>query len=146
MCRISGLVHSAYSPEKLKSLVKEMCNVLKAGGPDAEGLFLNEGYNLCIGHRRLSLIDLSERANQPMQYADGRYQITYNGEIYNFIEIRKILMKSGHQFKTDSDTEVILAAYAEWGINGFRRFNGMFAFAIWDNQTGELSLPAMRWA
>jgi asparagine synthase (glutamine-hydrolysing) len=87
-----------------------------------------------LGHRRLSIIDLSPAGHQPMCSADGRYWITYNGEIYNYIEIRAELVKRGKQFKTHSDTEVILAAYQEWGKAALHRFNGMFAFVIYDTQ------------
>ncbi len=85
-----------------------------------------------MGHRRLSIIDLSDAAAQPMAYADGRYWTIYNGEIYNYIELRHELEALGHRFRTQSDTEVLLAAYAQWGEAALDRLVGMFAFVIWD--------------
>ncbi len=100
-------------------------------GPDGSGYeLLNEG-TVALGHRRLSILDLSDLGKQPMFYLE-RYCITYNGEVYNFIEIREELKKQGTYFKTDSDTEVILAAYHRWGKEAFSKFNGMWALAIWD--------------
>jgi asparagine synthase (glutamine-hydrolysing) len=91
-------------------------------------------------HRRLSIIDLSETGHQPMTTPDGRYWITFNGEIYNFVELREELQTLGHTFRSHSDTEVLLAAYAEWGIHCLNRLVGMFAFAILDMQTRRLLL------
>jgi asparagine synthase (glutamine-hydrolysing) len=102
-------------------------------GPDGRGTFIDNMIGL--GHRRLSILDLSEMGTNPMPYggADGkRYWIVFNGEIYNFLELRKELEEKGHRFKSQTDTEVILAAYAEWGKSCLPRFNGMWAFAIWD--------------
>ena len=95
---------------------------------------------LALGHRRLSIIDVNERSAQPMAYAAGNYWITYNGELYNFIELRKELAGLGHAFRTESDTEVILASYAQWGLDCFKRFNGMWALAIWDATSRSLIL------
>jgi asparagine synthase (glutamine-hydrolysing) len=105
-------------------------DTLRHRGPDGRGLWCTD--EVTLGHRRLSILDLSEAGSQPMAYGSGRYWITFNGEIYNFIEIRSDLEKRGHAFKGESDTEVILAAYAEWGGDCVERFNGMWAFAIWD--------------
>lgn len=99
-------------------------------GPDGRGLWHTS--EVTLGHRRLSILDLSDTGRQPMSYAQGRYRITFNGEIYNFVEIRRDLEQRGHVFAGSSDTEVILAAYAEWGLDAVTRFNGMWAFAIWD--------------
>lgn len=106
-------------------------NMLAHRGPDGCGIW--EGNGVTLGHRRLSILDLSEAGAQPMSFADGRYHITYNGEIYNFIEIRNELLKKGHYFVSNSDTEVLLAAFVEWGEACLDQFNGMWAFAIWDS-------------
>lgn len=140
MCRIAGIINSSLSQPVAKQLVQQMCNLLKHGGPDDEGIYTDEAQHLVLGHRRLSLIDLSSAGHQPMQYADGRYCISYNGELYNYLDIKEQLSKAGYKFFTQSDTEVILAAFAAWGSNAFKRFNGMFAFALWDKPKGMLYL------
>jgi len=117
-----------------------MCSILKHGGPDDEGLYVCEEHHLVLGHRRLSLIDLSSCGHQPMSYAEGRYEISFNGEIYNYRELKEELKRTGAVFKTESDTEVILAAFATWGAASFDKLNGMFAFAIWDNVEAKLYL------
>lgn len=126
--------------ETLETLVKKMCTLQKHGGPDDEGIYINAPNNLALGHRRLSIIDLSAAGHQPMAYQNERYVITYNGELYNYIELKEILKKAGCLFTTACDTEVILAAFATWGVNAFKELNGMFAFAIWDNETGNIYL------
>ena len=126
MCGIFGCV--GYIAERHA----EAClDTLRHRGPDGHGLWHTS--ELTLGHRRLSILDLSETGTQPMSYAEDRYWITFNGEIYNFLEIKSDLAKRGYGFKGTSDTEVILAAYAEWGLDSVSRFNGMWAFAIWDN-------------
>ena len=132
MCRIAGIISPSTPVPDLELKVREMCNILKHGGPDNEGFYSCAEKHLVFGHRRLALIDLSPGGHQPMSYADDRYWITYNGELYNYLEIKGELEKAGYQFKTASDTEVILAAFSAWGSNAFRHFNGMFAFALWD--------------
>ncbi len=117
-----------------------MCNSLKHGGPDDEGFYSDAEHKLVLGHRRLALIDLSPGGHQPMSYAAERYWISYNGELYNYIEVKAELVAAGYEFKSASDTEVILAAFAAWGTNAFKRFNGMFAFALWDSATATLYL------
>jgi asparagine synthase (glutamine-hydrolysing) len=121
-------------------MVGEMCRILKHGGPDGEGAYADEENHLVLGHRRLSLIDLSNCGHQPMSYAEGRYEITFNGEIYNYKELKSELQRAGACFKTNSDTEVILAAFATWGTAAFNRLNGMFAFALWDKENKKLYL------
>lgn len=117
-----------------------MCTVMKHGGPDDEGIYIDTAGHLVLGHRRLSLIDLSANGHQPMTYAEGRYVISFNGEIYNYREIKETLIKEGFSFHSGTDTEVILAAFAAWGSRSFEKLNGMFAFAIWDKQEGKLYL------
>lgn len=140
MCRIAGIIDRSLPTGTIQKLVKEMCDVLKAGGPDDEGIYCDDDNHLALGHRRLSIIDLSPAGHQPMYYANRRYWITYNGELYNYPELKEELKKEGCRFNTNSDTEVILAAFASWGTAAFKRFNGMFAFALWDAVTKSLYL------
>ncbi len=140
MCRIAGLINRSMPVEAIEAIVKKMCTVQKHGGPDDEGIYTCAANHLVLGHRRLSIIDLSTAGHQPMTYADGRYQLTYNGELYNYIELKETLKRAGCLFTTASDTEVILAAFATWGVAAFKEFNGMFAFALWDNVTGHIYL------
>ncbi len=121
-------------------MVGKLCMLQQHGGPDDEGIYCNEENHLVLGHRRLSLIDLSPGGHQPMSYENERYYITYNGELYNYIEIKEELLRLGCLFKSSSDTEVILAAFATWGHSAFAKFNGMFAFALWDNETKNIYL------
>ena len=124
MCRIAGIVNAAIPPGELKSQLQAMCHVQRHGGPDDEGFYLDEN-GLGLAHRRLSLIDLSESGHQPMFYSDGKLVITYNGELYNYQELRKELIYLGYRFSSSSDTEVILASFAEWGkktASTFRSF------------------------
>ncbi|HNB80516.1 MAG TPA: asparagine synthase (glutamine-hydrolyzing) [Chitinophagaceae bacterium] len=136
MCGISGFLD--YSRRSDESVLQKMNDTLFHRGPDGYGLKLFDTGNalLGFGHRRLSIIDLSEGGKQPMHY--GWLSITYNGEVYNFMEIRSELEKMGHEFESHSDTEVILHSYAEWGSDCVHRFIGMFAFVIYDHQKQEL--------
>lgn len=111
-----------------------MTDVIVHRGPDGQGHWINESGNVGFGHRRLSIIDLSDNAKQPMHYADGRYTITYNGEIYNYIEIKEYLVRKGYLFKSNSDTEVLLALYHLKKEKCLEELDGMFAFSIWDEQ------------
>ncbi len=117
-----------------------MTNALMHRGPDASGYYFDQtaNYSIGLGHRRLSIIDLSPAGNQPMQFLNGRYWIVFNGEIYNFAEIKNTLADLGHQFETQSDTEVILHAYHEWGASALKYFIGMFAFVIYDTANENL--------
>lgn len=128
MCSINGFNF------KDENLVLKMNKITSHRGPDGTGIFCDDGISL--GHNRLSIIDLSDAASQPMASFDGKLIIVFNGEIYNFKELKKEL--SGYPFKTNSDTEVILAAYQKWGKNCIKKFNGIFAFAIWDKIKKEL--------
>ncbi len=117
---------------------------LRHRGPDDAGLFLDEVAGVGLGHRRLSIIDLSREARQPMASADGEIHVVYNGELYNFKRLRADLEKLGHSFRTKSDTEVILEAYVQWGSGCFRKFLGMFSLAIWDRRREVLLLARDR--
>lgn len=140
MCRVAGIVDKSLPVEKLQEMVKDMCHILKHGGPDDEGIYCSSKNSLVLGNRRLALLDLSQAGHQPMSYADGNYHITYNGELYNFPELKKELIQLEYKFSSNSDTEVILASFAEWGINAFQKFNGMFAFALLDHKDSALYL------
>ncbi len=136
MCRIAGIISNKFTGADLYSQVKGMCNSMKHGGPDDEGIYI-EG-NICIGNRRLAIQDLSSAGHQPMHTADKKIWITYNGEVYNFKEIRSELTAFNIQFNSGTDTEVILKAYQHWGVESFSKLKGMFAFALVDhisNQT-----------
>ncbi len=117
-----------------------MTDVMHRGGPDGSGHVINESLGYALGHRRLSIIDLSENAKQPMSHHNGRYTISFNGEIYNFKELRGELTELGYTFISQSDTEVLLAGYEQWGAAMLPRLKGMFAFIIADNVKGELFL------
>ncbi|ESS72453.1 asparagine synthetase [Methyloglobulus morosus KoM1] len=120
-----------------QAIVQQMKSAILHRGPDGEGEFFDKEVGL--GHRRLSIIDVGG-GGQPIGNEDGSIQVVFNGEIYNFIELREELQKYGHQFRTHSDTEVIVHAYEQWGIQCVKRFNGMFAFALWDGNKRELFL------
>ncbi len=124
-----------------QSLAKRMCDIMAHRGPDGEGFYTNR--NITLGHRRLSIIDL-KTGDQPIYNEDGSVVVVYNGEIYNYQELRTDLEKRGHRFATSSDTEVIVHAYEEYGHDCVQMFNGMFAFAIYDANTGELFLARDR--
>ena len=133
MCGIAGLITRHDTLADLV-LVRLMTHQMSHRGPDADGGWADG--NVALGHRRLSIIDLTDGANQPLSSTDGRYVITFNGEIYNYQAIRQQL--TGYTFQTNSDTEVILVAYERWGAACLNHFNGMFAFAIWDRHTKKL--------
>lgn len=139
MCRISGMLHKGFDSSAIESVVSQMSELQFHGGPDDGGIYTSSDGNLVLGNRRLSLLDLSHEGHMPMKYGE-RYWITYNGEIYNYLALKYELEKTGHIFKTKTDTEIILAAYAQWGVLAFKKLNGMFAFAIWDDEEKELFL------
>lgn len=130
MCAICGIVNLNGEPINAM-LLERMTNILSHRGPDSKGSYIDK--NIGLGHRRLKIIDLSERAHQPISNEDNSIFITYNGEVYNFIELRQELIQKGHIFKSDSDTEVVLHSYEEWGVDCLSHFIGMWAFIIWDN-------------
>jgi asparagine synthase (glutamine-hydrolysing) len=142
MCGICGIFNLNGEPVSPKVL-RNMTDAIIHRGPDSQGFYIDSFIG--IGHRRLSIIDLSRAAHQPMFTDDDQYAITYNGEIYNFKDIRRELESIGHQFNSRSDTEVVLKAYVQWGPDCVNRFNGMFAFAIWDKTTQELFLARDRY-
>jgi asparagine synthase (glutamine-hydrolysing) len=129
MCGIAGIFHCSTPKPVDPARVTRMCDAMAHRGPDGEGVWTAPGVGL--GHRRLSIIDLAG-SPQPMHSADGRAAIVFNGEIYNFLELRRELEAGGAQFKTQGDTEVILAAWQRWGVDCLKRLHGMFAFAIYD--------------
>lgn len=134
MCGICGIFDMTGRPVD-PDLVDRMTDIIRHRGPDGEGRLIDR--EIGLGHRRLSIIDVGGGA-QPIGNEDGRLQIVFNGEIYNYVELRKELQAAGHQFKTKSDTEVIVHAYEQWGDACVERFNGMFAFALWDSRRREL--------
>jgi len=161
MCGICGEI-DFYNKNVRVDWVRKMCHVLTHRGPDDEGMVFIKGnqnlevkdssefppdenaFEVALGHRRLSIIDLSMAAHQPMCNEDGRIWIVFNGEIYNFQETRQRLEKNGHRFKSNSDTEVILHAYEEWDVECLKAFRGMFAFAIWDSKLQRLFMARDR--
>ncbi len=142
MCGIAGVLNRNGEPVSPLAL-KRMTDAIAHRGPDGEGQFIDGG--LGFGHRRLAIIDLSPAGHQPMTTADGRYVLTYNGEVYNFQELRVELEALGHRFRSRTDSEVVLAAFAQWGSRAVTRFNGMFAFAVWDKTSRRLFLARDRY-
>ncbi|UZR28737.1 asparagine synthase (glutamine-hydrolyzing) [Methylococcus mesophilus] len=139
MCGIAGCIFTSNpAPVPAFEAVQRMVGVMRRRGPDAEGIWPGEG--VVLGHCRLAILDLDARANQPLLSNDGRYAIVFNGEIYNFRELRRSLEADGATFRTASDTEVLLALFAREGERMLPKLRGMFAFGIWDNQTRELFL------
>jgi len=143
MCGICGFIDAVAGAggQELEGLVASMADTLAHRGPDGHGAWTDAGAGVALGHRRLSIIDLSEAGSQPMASSCGRYRLTYNGEIYNAPELRTELESQGRSFRGHSDTEVLLEACAQWGIeDAAKRFIGMFAFAIWDREARKLWL------
>jgi asparagine synthase (glutamine-hydrolysing) len=133
MCAIAGLIRCGDS-----ALLQQMCDMMAHRGPDSQGRQWWPQHGSGFGHRRLAILDLSPTGHQPMSTPDGRYWITFNGEVYNFQDLRRELEAKGIRFKSTGDTEVILRAYEIWGAACLNKFNGMFAFAIFDTLTGKL--------
>ena len=142
MCGLSGVLHHDGRPVD-RRVLEEMSDCLRHRGPDDTGLYVEHG--LGLSQTRLSIIDLSDRGHQPMASPDGRHVITYNGEVYNFQEIGERLRSLGHRFRGDSDTEVVLHAYMEWGTEAFEILEGMFSMAIWDRDLRSLTLVRDRY-
>src|SRR5258708_4833507 len=133
MCGIVGLVGNNIS----ETMLRVMCAAIQHRGPDDEGLFVNDDVGL--GSRRLSIIDLGN-GHQPLANEDDSVWVTFNGEIYNFFELRSKLIRAGHNFRTKTDTETIVHAYEEYGDDCVHHFYGMFAFALWDDRRKRLLL------
>lgn len=143
MCGIAGLWHLDGRPIGPPEL-ERLTDMVAHRGPDGRGTWIDTDAALGLGHRRLAILDLSDAARQPMAYADDRYWLVFNGEIYNFLELRAELEGQGHRFRTQGDAEVILAAWAAWGPKAFLRFNGMWALALWDREERRLILSRDR--
>ncbi|HEY6900390.1 MAG TPA: hypothetical protein VI233_07100, partial [Puia sp.] len=139
MCGIAGIFNRKGRTAD-PSLVRKMTDAMSHRGPDADGLWAEQ--EVALGHRRLSIIDLSSAANQPFSDASGRYKMVFNGEMYNFQEVRAML--PDYPFQTSGDTEVLIAAYAKWGADCIRHFKGMFAFVVWDRQEKSLFMARDR--
>ncbi len=142
MCGLTGIYNFQSLAPVDHVALEHMTTMLAHRGPDDQGFYFNQAIGL--GHRRLSILDLSERGHQPMCTADGRFVIAYNGEVYNYVELREQLEKDGYTFRTDTDTEVILVLYAQNGAECLKQLNGMFAFAIWDSAERALFLARDR--
>jgi asparagine synthase (glutamine-hydrolysing) len=143
MCGIAGII-DLQGRAVVPGAVERLTGLIAHRGPDGAGFWFSEDKRIALGHRRLAIIDPSARGNQPMASGDGRYVIAYNGEVYNFLELREELEALGIAFRTESDTEVILAAWQAWGPDMLLRFNGMWAFAIVDNVSGDVFLARDR--
>jgi asparagine synthase (glutamine-hydrolysing) len=141
MCGITGVYNFNKEKKVNLSRLKKMTNKLYHRGPDGEGFYCNK--NIGLGHRRLSIIDLIT-GDQPMFNDDKTISLVFNGEIYNYIELRKELINKGHKFRSNSDTEVIIRSYEEWGVSCQNKFNGMWSFALWDGKQQQLFLSRDR--
>ena len=147
MCGIAGFIHSdrATARGELEIVARNMADQLRHRGPDDAGVWVDAHQGVALSHRRLAIIDLSPEGHQPMLSADGRFVVVFNGEIYNFQPLRERLVALGHSFRGTSDTEVMLAAFSEWGVeSALAQFNGMFAFAVWDQREETLWLARDR--
>lgn len=147
MCGISGFLDTSRRRgiDELRDIVLGMASAIRHRGPDDFGAWVEAVSGIALGHRRLSILDLSRLGHQPMHSASGRYALSFNGEIYNFRDLRSELESLGHTFRGHSDTEVMLASFSQWGIHqAVERFNGMFAFALWDRDERLLHLARDR--
>lgn len=141
MCGICGIINIKEAPAPDTELMKRMIGTLLHRGPDSSGYYRDR--TAAIGHSRLAIIDLTTGA-QPLSNEDGALWITFNGEIFNYLELREELVSKGHIFHTKSDTETIIHAWEEWGPECFSRFNGQWALALWDSKTKKLILSRDR--
>ena len=146
MCGVTGFLQSGcITEEEMRARVARMAHTLLHRGPDGDGVWIDAGAGLALGFRRLAILDLSPTGQQPMISSDGRYVVVYNGEIYNFPELRAELEKKGVAFRGTSDTEVLLESAACWGFEAaLPRLWGMFAIALWDRQERILFLARDR--
>jgi asparagine synthase (glutamine-hydrolysing) len=141
MCGIAGYINYSRDAKASREVTKKMTDIIRHRGPDGEGFHVNN--NIALGHRRLSIIDLF-KGSQPMYSQNKTIVIVFNGEIYNYIELKEELRTLGHKFYTDSDTEVVISAYQQWGTGCQSKFNGMWAFALWDEVKQELFISRDR--
>ena len=146
MCGIAGIIHlENRGIDRERAVMESMLEVMRHRGPDDRGISLHGSHRqVILGQLRLAILDLSPKGHQPMGNRKGNTWITYNGEIYNYIEIRAELKHAGYEFSSETDTEVILHAYSHWGLDCFRRLNGMWAVAIWDEQKHQLVISRDR--
>src|SRR5688572_18489713 len=142
MCGIAGLLERDFTRDASADVVRRMTRVLRHRGPDDEGVWV--GGPVGLGSRRLAVIDLSSRGHQPMSNEDGTLWIAFNGEIYNFPQLRAQLERDGHAFRSDSDTEAILHLYERDGVGCLQHLQGMFAFALWDTRRRSLFIARDR--
>jgi asparagine synthase (glutamine-hydrolysing) len=143
MCGIAGIVQ--LDDQRIgRATIERFIGALAHRGPDGQAVALEDDDRVALGHRRLAILDLTEAARQPMTSPGGRHVISYNGEIYNFLELRRLLQQHGVRFRSESDTEVILAAFERWGPDCLSRLNGMWSFAIWDRRERRLFLSRDR--
>lgn len=143
MCGIAGFFNpiAQSNSDSIQAIVERMTGTLVHRGPDDAGSWIDASAGIALGHQRLSILDLSPEGHQPMQSANGRYVLVFNGEIYNFSSLKQELRQLGYSFRGHSDTEVMLASFCQWGLElAIQQFNGMFAFALWDRQERVLHL------
>src|SRR6185503_155577 len=143
MCGIAGIWSLSKEPLTKEKLIR-FTDSLAHRGPDGGSYWIERSGSLGLGHRKLSILDPSPLSNQPMSYANDRYRIVYNGEVFNFLELKRELEIKNYRFTTTTDTEVVLAAYDCWGKDCLHKFNGMWAFAIWDELKQSLFLARDR--
>ncbi len=145
MCGFVGFCQEQESINE--KLIIEMSDKIRERGPDSSGIWINNKLGVAMAHRRLAILDLSQNGHQPMKSHTGRYVITFNGEIYNHLQLRKLLVtENGHDnFKSQSDTETLLAGVERWGVKDtLKKLNGMFAFALLDNEKEQIILARDR--
>src|SRR5437868_4232938 len=147
MCGITGFVEfrRTLGSDEMRHTIARMTDCLAHRGPDDSGIWIEPASGIALGHRRLSVLDVSPAGHQPMISHSGRFVVTFNGEIYNFLDLRAELEQFGERFRSQSDTEVLLAAFEQWGVAAsIERFLGMFAFAVWDRRDRKLTLARDR--
>src|SRR5438093_69976 len=141
MCGIAAIfAYDSRAPEVDREQLRRVCDRMSCRGPDGAGAWMSADCRVALGHRRLAIIDLSERGAQPMRSPDGTLAITFNGEIYNYRRLRADLQARGYRFESDSDTEVLLHLYKDRGEAMVKDLRGMFAFALWDADRGGMLL------
>src|SRR3990167_2561422 len=134
MCGIAGVYHFQNSTTTNEKTVVKMRDTLIHRGPDSAGFYISKDEKVGLGHRRLAIIDLSPAGHQPLSNEDKTVWITFNGEIYNFQELKTKLIKQGHRFRSQTDTETIVHLWEEYGADCLKYLRGMFAFALWDDK------------